>query len=260
MTSWDPDQYLRFADERARPFRDLVDRIPTAGPADVVDLGCGPGTMTATLAERYPTARVLGVDSSAAMVDAARSLATDRLSFELADIQSWRPGPVDVIVSNAALQWVPDHGALFGGWIAALRPGGTFAFQVPSGGEVPAIRAVARRPEWRDRLDPVAAETGPRTANPVKHPESYVDELARMGCAVDAWETTYYHVLAGPDPVLEWFRGTGLRPYLDVLAADPAARAEFERQVAEALREAYPPQPYGTVLPFHRTFVVAHRD
>jgi trans-aconitate 2-methyltransferase len=260
MTSWDPDQYLRFADERSRPFRDLVDRIPTTAPADVVDLGCGPGTMTATLAERYPTARVRGIDSSAAMIDAARPLATDRLSFERADIRSWRPDPVDVIVSNAALQWVPDHGALFGGWVAALRPGGTFAFQVPSGGEIPAIRAVARRPQWRDRLDPVAAEAGPRTTNPVKHPESYVDELARMGCAVDAWETTYYHVLAGPDPVLEWFRGTGLRPYLDALGADPDARAEFERQVAVALREAYPPQPYGTVLPFHRVFVVARRD
>ncbi|GAA4210129.1 methyltransferase domain-containing protein [Actinocatenispora rupis] len=259
MTSWDPRQYLRFADERARPFHDLVDRIPTTDPAYVIDLGCGPGTMTATLAERYPGARVLGLDSSPAMVEAAQPLGTDRLTFAVADIRTWQPEPVDVIVSNAALQWVPDHTALFGGWVAALRPGGTLAFQVPSGGEVPAVRAVVRRPQWRDRLDPVAAETGPRTANPVKHPESYVDELARMGCDVDAWETTYYHVLTGPDPVLEWFRGTGLRPYLDALAEEPARRDAFEREVAEALREAYPPQSYGTVLPFHRVFVVARR-
>ena len=263
MTSWDPEQYGRFAAERARPFTDLVDRIPLTSPADVVDLGCGPGTMTATLPDRYPSARVLGIDSSPEMIAAAEPLATDRLTFRLADIAQWQPDPVDLIVSNAALQWVPRHSELFGRWVAVLRSGGVLAFQVPAGGQggvQETIRSVTRRPAWRDRFAPVADQPGPRTASPVKHPESYLDELARMGCVVDAWETTYYHVLHGADPVLEWFRGTGLRPYLEVLADDAPARAAFEHEVAVALRDAYPPQEYGTVLPFPRTFVVARRD
>ncbi|BCJ27279.1 methyltransferase domain-containing protein [Actinocatenispora sera] len=262
MTSWDPDQYLRFADERARPFGDLLDRVPVRDPADVVDLGCGPGTMTATLARRYPAARVLGIDSSAEMIAAAHPLGTERLRFRREDIAQWQPEPVDLIVSNAALQWVPRHTELFGRWVAAVRPGGALAFQVPAGGGGAVrqtIRAVVERPAWRDRLAAVAERPGPRTASPVRHPESYLDELARMGCTVDAWETTYYHVLHGEDPVLEWFRGTGLRPYLDALADDPAARAAFEHEVAVALRDAFPPQDYGTVLPFPRIFVVAQR-
>jgi trans-aconitate 2-methyltransferase len=272
MTTWDPHQYLRFAAERARPFEDLVARVADLTPETIVDLGCGPGNMTATLLERFPGAFIHGIDSSPEMIEIARRRAGARLSFTVGDIRSWRPGtPVDLIVCNAVLQWVPDHTELFAGWLAALRPGGAFAFQVPAGGQggsSQAIRGVLERPQWKERLGPTAAGAGPRTTSPVKHPESYVDELARMGCSVDAWETVYYHILGQrPDqpteapeagePVLEWFRGTGLRPYLDALADDPAARADFESQVADALRRAYPPQPYGTVLPFHRIFVVA---
>lgn len=264
MTSWDPDQYLRFADERARPFHDLVGRsgqLLTRTPERVVDLGCGPGTMTAVLAERFGTAAVCGIDSSAEMIGAAAEHAGPRLRFEVGDVATWRAdGPVDLIISNAVLQWVPSHTELFGDWVGSLRPGGVFAFQVPAGGAAAAIRRTAQSPRWSDRLAAVAARPGPRGANPVRHPESYVDGLARMGCTVDAWETTYYHVLSGTDPVFEWFRGTGLRPYLDALAADPQARATFETDVAAALHDEYPQQPYGTVLPFHRIFVVARRD
>lgn len=263
MTSWNPEQYLRFAAERARPFDDLLYRVAAmldGPPAEVVDLGCGPGNMTATLAERFPAARVRGIDSSPEMIAAAQRYATDRVGFALGDLREWRPtGPLDAIVSNAVLQWVPGHTELFEGWIAGLRPGGVLAFQVPASGAAQSIRIVVERPQWKDRLSAVASSTGPRGANPVRHPESYVDELARMGCTVDAWETTYYHVLDGPDPVLEWLRGTGLRPYLDALADDPAARDAFERELGAALCEEYPPQQYGTVLPFHRIFVVAKR-
>lgn len=262
MTSWNPDLYLRFAAERARPFHDLLHRVTAmldGPPAEVVDLGCGPGNMTATLAERFPAARVQGIDSSPDMIAAAQRYSGDRLDFALGDLREWRPaGPVDAIVSNAVLQWVQGHTELFAGWIAGLRPGGVLAFQVP-GSAAQSIRMVVERPQWKERLAAVAASTGPRGANPVRHPESYVDELARMGCTVDAWETTYYHVLDGENPVLEWFRGTGIRPYLDALADEPAARDAFEREVGAALREEYPPQPYGTVLPFHRIFVVARR-
>ncbi|MFC5003562.1 methyltransferase domain-containing protein [Dactylosporangium cerinum] len=247
MASWDPGQYARFADERARPFHELVARIPTTAPVAVVDLGCGPGTLTATLATRYPDAAVLGIDSSPQMLAAAAPLATPQLSFQLGDIAGWRPqrGSVDVIVANASLQWVPDHAALLPVLAAGLDDGGTLAFQVPTGG--PILDA--------DILDP--GVPGPRGATPVREPAWYVRTLAALGLTVDAWETTYFHVLPGEDPVLEWFSGTGLRPYLDALSG--AELDDFRARVAARLRDRYPREPFGTILPFPRLFVVAHR-
>lgn len=262
--SWDPRRYQLFADERARPFLDLIGRVHTPIPAAVVDLGCGPGSMTALLSHRWPTADVLGIDSSVDMIEAAGTHARPgRLRFAAGSIPDWVAPPVDVIVSNAALQWVPDHVALLPGWAAALRPGGALAFQVPrsSGmraGEI--FRAVAAESRWAPLLSAAATGTGPRSAgSPVRPVAEYIDVLATAGLQVDAWETTYHHVLQGSDPVLEWFSGTGLRPYLDALRADPTALADFRAEVGELLREAYPATPYGTILPFPRLFVVAHR-
>ncbi|MEV0135274.1 methyltransferase domain-containing protein [Dactylosporangium sp. NPDC050688] len=252
MASWDPEQYARFADERSRPFHELVARIPTTTPVAVVDLGCGPGTLTATLAARYPDAAVLGIDASPQMLAAAAPLATPQLSFQLGDIAGWRPqrGSVDVIVANASLQWVPDHAALLPVLAAALDDGGTLAFQVPTGGPVLDATVLDRA-----GLDP--ALPGPRGASPVREPAWYVRTLAGLGLAVDAWETTYLHVLPGDDPVLEWFSGTGLRPYFDALSG--AELDDFRARVAAHLREHYPREPFGTILPFPRLFVVAHR-
>jgi trans-aconitate 2-methyltransferase len=273
--SWDPAQYQRFADERARPFLDLIGRVHTPTPAAVVDLGCGPGPTTALLSDRWPEADVLGIDSSVDMIDAAGthtrpgrfpsppSATNQRLRFAVGSIADWDTPPVDVIVSNAALQWVPDHVALLPAWAAALRPGGAIAFQVPrsSGmraGEV--FQAVAARPRWAARLGSAASASGPRSAgSPVRPIAEYVDVLATAGLRVDAWETTYQHLLPGTDPVLGWFSGTGLRPYLDALRDDPAALRDFRAEVGEELRSAYPARPYGTLLPFPRIFVVAHR-
>lgn len=247
MASWDPEQYNRFAEERARPFHELVGRIRTTSPVAVVDLGCGPGTLTATLATRYPDAAVLGIDSSPEMLARAAPLATPQLSFQLGDIAGWRPqrGSVDVIVANASLQWVSEHSALLPVLAAALDDGGTLAFQVPTGG--PILEA--------DVLDPTVL--GPRGATPVREPAWYVRTLAGLGLTVDAWETTYFHVLPGDDPVLEWFSGTGLRPYLDALSG--AELDDFRARVATRLRAVYPREPFGTILPFPRLFVVAHR-
>jgi trans-aconitate 2-methyltransferase len=266
VATWDPEQYLRFEAERSRAFHDLVARVADRSPRTVVDLGCGPGNLTGTLATRWPQARVTGVDSSAEMIEAATRLAVpDRLDFVRCAIEDWRASvPVDLIVSNAALQWVPTHRDLLVQWVReALAPGGALAVQMPAGGAnaaASAIRAVAASPTWASRLASTALSAGPRARSPVRPADEYVDLLARLGCAVDVWETTYLHVLPGEDAVLEWFTGTGLRPYLDALQPDAEAVAQFRTDVAAELRQAYPPAPYGTVLPFPRVFVVAFLD
>jgi trans-aconitate 2-methyltransferase len=268
--SWDPERYERYAGERARPFHDLVSRIPTVEATDIVDLGCGPGALTATLCHRWPSALVRGIDSSPDMLARAQPLAIrGRLDFIAGDISHWtaQPAAVDVIIANAALQWVPDHLDLLPGWMASLRPGGTLAFQVPAPGGADlgaadpgdVFRAVAATPRWAPRLLAVSRQPGPRSASPVRRPDEYIDQLVGAGVTVDAWETTYHHLLTGSDPVLEWSSGTGLRPYLDALRDDPEALTEFRMEVGARLREAYPPRPYGTILPFRRIFVVATR-
>ena len=254
--TWDPGQYGRYAEERSRPFFELVGRVDAERPRRVADLGCGTGALTATLAGRWPEALVEGVDRSPEMIAGAAALAIPgRLRFDVADIRDWRPAaPVDVIVSNATLQWLPEHPALLPSWVDALAAGGWLAFQVPGNDRSPShvildeLRASAR---WRGSL--AGAAPGPR----VREPEEYLAQLAGLGCSVDAWETTYLHVLAGPDPVLEWVKGTALRPVLTALAGEE--REAFLAEYAARLREAYPARPYGTVLPFRRLFVVARR-
>jgi trans-aconitate 2-methyltransferase len=260
--NWDPQQYLKFANDRGRPFADLLARVAVPHARRVVDLGCGPGNATATLAGRWPDAHVYGIDADPAMVEAAQALAGPRLSFGRQDVRAWQPDePVDVIVSNAVLQWVPGHVDLLPRWVDALRPGGALAFQVPRMSGSPAGRVfteVATAPRWRDRLAGISAPTVAAADNGIVRPtDEYVTLLGDLGCRVDAWETVYYHVLAGEDPVLDWFSSTGLRPYLDAL--DPDRRAEFRSEVAAGLRRAYPRRPFGTVLPFRRCFVVAYR-
>jgi trans-aconitate 2-methyltransferase len=258
---WDPGQYLNFAGERSRPFFDLAGRIGATDPAFVVDLGCGPGQLTASLAERWPKAEVLGVDSSAEMIDAAQRAGygggalEGRLSFAIGDVRDWQPGrPVDVIISNAVLLWVPGHEELLPRWADWLTPGGWLAFQMPGNFDQPShaiLRELASSDRWRDHLAGVEFNRQPGD------PARYLDLLASLGLAVDAWETTYLHVLQGPDPVTEWYKGTGLRPA--VAALPPAEAHEFVEQYGELARKAYPAEPYGTVLPFRRLFIVAHK-
>lgn len=252
---WDPKQYGKFSDERARPFRDLIARIGAESPRRVVDLGCGPGPLTVELAERWPTATVEGIDSSPDMIRQAAALQSP-VTFALADLTTWAPSPdTDVIVSNAALQWVPGHLGLVTAWAAGLPAGGWLAFQVPGNFGAAShtlIRELAGSPRWAPALDGRL-----RDHLMVAEPSEYALALLAAGCAVDTWESTYLHVLPGPDPVLEWLRGTGLRP---VLAALPAPEAEeFCQVLAERLRVAYPTAEHGTILPFRRIFVVAHR-
>jgi trans-aconitate 2-methyltransferase len=254
---WDPEQYLRFADERGRPFHDLLARVGASDARLVADLGCGPGTLTRVLAERWPRARVEAIDSSYEMVQRAEEELADlgeRAVATLADVREWEPpGEVDVLVSNATLQWVPGHVELFERFAEWLAPGGWLAVQVPGNFGEPSHRLlaeVAARPRWEERLADLAPPS-------VEEPATYLARLAELGLDVDAWETTYLQVLPGDDAVLQWMRGTGLRPVLSALEDDESAA--FEAEYGELLRRAYPRRPFGTVLPYRRIFLVAQR-
>jgi trans-aconitate 2-methyltransferase len=247
---WDPVQYERFEAERSRPFLDLVGRIEAVAPRRVVDLGCGTGSLTRLLAARWPSAIVEGIDSSADMIETARSLGT-RVSFEAGDVTQWAPpADADVVVSNAVLQWVPSHRSLLRSWASALPVDAWLAFQVPGNFDAPA-HALLRDEAAAWGLDVL------RHGDAVDSPASYAAVLLDAGLSVDVWETTYLHVLSGPDPVLEWLRGTGLLPVLAALAAPDAER--FCASLGKRLRAAFPPGEHGTLFPFRRIFAVAHR-
>jgi trans-aconitate 2-methyltransferase len=263
--TWNPDQYEKYDDYRRRPFIDLMSSVGASAPQIIVDLGCGPGTLTLALADRWPGARVVGVDSSADMLDRARQ--NDRLGrveWVHATVDSWDPtqsgGPIDLITTNALLQWVPNHVQLIPRWIRALAPGGWFAMQVPGNFDAPShtvLRTVAASSPRADEILPRL-----RGAESVCEPAAYLTLLAGLGCTVDAWETTYHHVLGSrgeeENPVLEWTKGTALLPVFDVLK-DEGERADFVAAYGRALKDAYPSQPYGTVLAFRRIFAVAHQ-
>ncbi|WP_154792991.1 methyltransferase domain-containing protein [Occultella kanbiaonis] len=257
MTTWDPATYLAYADERSRPFLDLLARVD-GDPATITDLGCGPGHLMAPLRARWPHAAIVGVDSSPEMIERARAEhAADGVTYVCADLTAWEPAtPVDLLVSNATLQWVPGHLEILPRLAGAVTPGGTLAFAVPGNFDEPShvlLRDLAGRAPYAAHTDAVV--------HPSSHDGStYLAALAAASAAqwrVDAWETTYLHVLHGEDPVLRWILGTGARPVVQALPED--LRARFIAEYAALLRVAYPARPYGTVLPFRRVFVVATR-
>jgi trans-aconitate 2-methyltransferase len=262
--SWDPTAYGRYAAQRSRPFADLVSQVRTDDPAVVVDLGCGHGPPTLTLAELWPEARVVGVDSSEAMLEAARELdPAGRVEWVQADLREWDPTSLgqapDVVVTSSTLQWVPGHLDLFDAWVEALAPGGWLALQVPGNFDAPSHRLMRETAEHHER----AGELGAALDLPaVGEPATYLRYLSRLGCDVDAWETTYLHVLdpeaEDENPVLTWVAATGLRPVLDILT-DEHELAAFIDPYAAALADAYPRTPAGVLFPFRRVFAVARR-
>jgi trans-aconitate 2-methyltransferase len=256
MPTWNAGQYLRFADERTRPCRDLAAAVALEAPRRIVDLGCGPGNSTAVLAARWPAAEILGIDSSEAMIAAARRDAPDR-AWVVGDIASWSADePYDLVFANAALHWVPDHAAQYPRLLAQAAPGGALAAQVPHNQDSPAheaMRAVAARPAWQTHF---AGGVRQWHVHPV---DFYYDLLAPRASRLDLWETEYLHVMADAAAIVEWYKGTGLRPFLDRLP-DDAARKAFLDEYREAVAEAYPPRPDGRLLfPFRRLFLIAYR-
>jgi trans-aconitate 2-methyltransferase len=254
---WSAAQYTKFEAERSRPVEDLLARIPNRTVGYAADLGCGPGNSTQLLQQRFPDAIITAIDSSADMIAAAhRRLPGVR--FAIADIAAWQ-GPrnhFDVILANAVLQWLPDHAALLPALLGKLATGGSLAVQLPANLEEPAhrlMRKIAVEGSWADKL---GATVGARN---VRHDANwYYRTLRDVGASVDVWLTTYYHPLAGADAVVEWFKGSGLNPFLEPL--DPAERSAFLLRYRAGVAEAYPALPEGTVLlAFPRLFFIATR-
>lgn len=255
--SWSAQQYVAFEDERTRPARDLLAAIPSAEARSVVDIGCGPGNSTELLVQRFAQATVRGLDSSADMIAAARKR-LPKLQFDVAEIDQWaNQGPFDVIFANAVLQWVPDHAALLPALAGKLSPGGSLAIQMPDNLNEPShrlMREVAANGPWAGKL---AGAAGQRTD--MASPGEYFSMLRPHCARVDVWRTTYHHQLSGGAAgVVEWFKGSGLIPFLDPLSE--AERAEFLQQYLAQVEKAYPPLADGSVLlPFPRLFIVATR-
>jgi trans-aconitate 2-methyltransferase len=255
--AWDPRQYARFEVERDRAALDLLLRLPSdLRPREIWDLGCGAGQHAALLARRHPDARVHGLDSSAAMLEQARALETT-VDWRQGDIAAWSPErPADLILANASLQWLPDHSDLLTRLTAALAPGGVLAVQMPLAHETrhhALMRETAAEGPWAEALADI------QTLAALLSPEAYYDILARACDPVDVWSTTYLHALTGPDAVLEWMKGTALRPYLTALG-DPDRRQAYLDALASRLDAAFPRRPDGTtLLPFPRLFLVARR-
>jgi len=256
MPAWDAGLYLQFANERARPAADLIARIALRGSSQIADVGCGPGNSARMLHARWPEATITGVDNSAEML-AEASAAHPDWKWIQADAATWKSEQrFDLVFSNAALHWLPDHAGLFPRLFEMVSPGGALAVQMPANFHAPSHRImgeVAQDPRWRDALENASAGIG------VEPLSFYYDLLQARAALLDLWETEYLHILDGPDAILEWIRGTGMRPYLQALA-DDQQRKQFQEMCLERLRAAYPRQASGKVLfPFRRVFVIAYK-
>jgi trans-aconitate 2-methyltransferase len=256
MSSWDAELYLRFSNERTQPSVDLTARIEIHAPERIIDLGCGPGNSTAVLRRRWPKARITGLDSSPDMIAASSETYPDN-EWLVGDIASWAAeAPFDLVFSNAALQWVPGHADLIPRLFAQVAAGGALAVQIPSHSNSPLHREIletANDPSWRHLMGPALNAI---TREP---PSFYYNLLRPLAARLEMWETEYYHVVDGPESIVEWFRGTGLRPFLAVLENE-RQRQRFEELLLERYTLAYRPQKDGRILfPFPRLFIIAYR-
>jgi trans-aconitate 2-methyltransferase len=253
LADWSATLYMRYEAERTRPAVDLLNRAVGQSTERIADLGCGPGNSTELLANRFPTAEIIGLDTSEDMLAKAR-LRVPRATFENADIEHWRAGrPFDLIFANAALQWIPRHIDLMARLMSQLAPGGRLAVQVPDNLHEAShvlMRKIAAEPLFREKL----AHAGGR-----ERIGAFADYYAALTphCAeIDVWRTTYVHPLKGPDAIVEWLQSTGLRPFLAPLTAQE--RETFLARYGEAIAATYPPLADGRVLlPFPRLFIVA---
>jgi len=253
--AWNPEQYLKFGGERLRPALDLLARVAIEAPREIVDLGCGAGSVTALLRARWPAARIVGVDSSPPMLERARATLPD-VEWMQADLADWAPdAAVDLLVSNAALHWLDDHATLFPRLLSYLRPGGVLAVQMPAQQDAPSHQIgynLAESARWRERL------RGLVRRRPILETREYYALLGPRATALDLWLTEYLHPLSGDNPVAEFTKGSFVGAWLSALTADEAH--EFEAEYRRQLTAAYPPRADGvTLFPFRRFFLVARR-
>lgn len=259
MPTWNAEQYLKFGDERAQPCRDLIARIALRGPRTIVDLGSGPGNSAAMLAERWPDAEITGIDNSDEMIAAARK-AYPAGKWQRGEISNWALQDSinpDLVLANASLQWLPDHGKLFPRILSRIAPGGAFAAQMPANLEAPAMqlpRQMAASQGWRRWFPKGFVDNWM-----VQEPAFYYEALSEVAGKLDIWETRYTHVFADAGAIVEWYKGSGLRPFLEAIG-EAKDRAKFLEEYLAGLRHYYPPQRDGKVLfPFRRLFLVAYR-
>jgi trans-aconitate 2-methyltransferase len=256
MADWNPALYRRFEDERTRPARELLQRVPLDDCQLAYDLGCGPGNSTELIVERFPDAKVVGLDNSPAMLESARKR-LPQSSFELADVAKWQPAAEpDLIYANATLQWVPDHAILIPRLFSLLAPGGVLAVQMPDNRQEPthrAMREVASQSPWSAAIgDPEKVRTEQLDVG------GYYDLLANDAAQVDVWHTIYQHVMASPAAIVEWVSSTGLRPYVDPLSAD--LRESYLAKYEQCVARDYPKRADGKyLLAFPRMFFVAQK-
>jgi trans-aconitate 2-methyltransferase len=259
VPTWDANQYLRFNEERTRPCRELAGRVTLDAPGHVIDLGCGPGNSTAVLADRWPKAALIGLDSSLEMIASARRGAPG-LDWRAGDIAAWaveNGHRCEVVFSNAALQWLPNHADLLPKLLNRVAPGGALAIQVPGNLDAPAhsiMREMAASTDWSGFF-----RGGVREWH-VEDMKTYHDILSPEAADLDLWETEYQHIVPDASGIVEWYKGTGLRPFLDVLPSDEIKNA-FTAEYLEHIRRAYPSRPNGHVIfPFRRLFLIAYRS
>lgn len=256
MTKWEPDLYLKFVTERTQPAIDLVSRIEMKNPRRIVDVGCGSGNSTTVLRTRWPQATITGLDNSMEMIQAAiTSYPAGKWIFS--DAATWEDGKTfNIVFSNAVFQWIPDHRHLLHHWMSQVDKTGVLAFQVPAHYDSQVhqvILEVSRNPKWNKEME------NARNALTKEKPGFYYDLLRPLSTNLEIWETIYYHSLESPYAILEWFRATGLRPFLGALSQDED-RQNFEAMVVGGYARAYPPQSDGKVLfPFKRLFVIAYK-
>lgn len=256
MADWNAGQYLKYEDERTRPSIDLIGRIPLPEATSCIDIGCGPGNSTELIVRRYPTAHIIGLDNSPDMLAKARERLPD-LHFEEADLAKWGTNErFDLIFANAVLQWLPDHPNLLKRFVSFLKDGGCLAVQMPNNLNEPShqlMKQIAQEGPWAEKLTSAA-----KARETIGSFEDYYTWLRQAGCSVDIWQTTYVHPLDGAAAIVEWFKSTGLKPYLDPLP--PEERSEYLQRYQAAITQAYPVQRDGKVLlRFPRLFFVAQR-
>ncbi len=256
MKEWNATHYLRYGDERTRPAHDLVTRLQLESPRRIVDLGCGPGNSTQLLHARWPGAAVIGVDNSPEMLTMARENHPD-LTWVQADIANWEPdSPVDLVFSNAALQWLPNHTSLLPRLFDRVASGGALAVQIPSSTYADVRRlmhAISEEPRWNERMEPA------RNALTMESPGVYYDALVGQAASLDIWETEYNHVMASTDAIVDWIASTGLRPFVGALENEDE-RSDFVEMLRQRVAVTYEKRADGkTLFPFRRTFVIAYR-